>query len=97
MKVLWREGAEPTVSKKFYCAMIQAVLLFGADTWVLLAPMSQRLEGVHVVFLRQVAKLNAKRLKDGLWHKVAAEKVLHGAGTQPLQTYLDRRQVTVAE
>ena len=64
---------------------------------MLLVPTAQRLEVFHVGFLRQVTKLKAKILKDGLWHKVAAEKVLLGAGTQPLQTYLDRRQVKVEE
>ena len=29
-KLLWREGADPTVSEKFYRAVVQAVLLFGA-------------------------------------------------------------------
>ena len=30
-----------------------------------------------------------------MWGDVAADKVLQGAFTQPLQTYLDRRQATV--
>ena len=30
--MLQREGAEPSVSEKFYSVVIQAVLLFGADT-----------------------------------------------------------------
>ena len=29
-KLLRREGADPFVSAKFYCAVVQAVLLFGA-------------------------------------------------------------------
>ena len=53
---------------------------------MLLYPMVQRLEGVDEGFLRQMKKLNAKRLKDGFWRKVAAEKALQGAGTQLLQT-----------
>ena len=53
-KILWREGADPIVLEKFYRAVVQAVLLFGADTWVLMDTMSQRLEGVHVSLLRQV-------------------------------------------
>ena len=95
--MLQREVAESAISEKFYRAVIQAVLLFGAETWVLLAPMAQRLEIVHVGFLRQVTKLKAKRLRDGFWRMVAADKVLQGAVTQPLQTYLDRRQATVAD
>ena len=42
-------------------------------------------------------KFKAKRLREGSWRKLAADKVLQGAGTQPLQTYLDRRYATVAE
>ena len=71
--------------------------MFGAEMWVLLAPISQRSEGGHVGFLRQVKKLKTKKLRDGLWHKAAANKILQGSGTQPIQTYLDRRQATVAE
>ena len=55
--MLLREGAEPAVSTKFYRAVIQAVLLFGGDTWLLPAPMSQSLEGVYEGFLRQVKRL----------------------------------------
>ena len=34
---LRREGADPIVSEKFYCAVVQAVLLFESETWVLTA------------------------------------------------------------
>ena len=96
-KMLQREGADPAVSAKLYRAVIQAVVLFGAENWVLSAPMAQRLKGVRVGFLRQVTNIKKKILKDGLWQKVAAYRVLQGVGTQPLQTYLDSRQATVAE
>ena len=73
------------------------VLLFGAETWVLSAPMAKKLEGVHVGFLRKVTRMKAKRLKDGSWRKVASDKVLQGAGTQLLQTYIDRSQETMVD
>ena len=38
-----REGVDPTISEKFYCAVVQAVLLFGSETWVLIAAMLQKL------------------------------------------------------
>ena len=31
-KLLFREGGEPEVSEKFYRAVLQAVILFGAET-----------------------------------------------------------------
>ena len=34
-RVLGREGADPKVSRVFYTAVTQQVLLFGAETWVL--------------------------------------------------------------
>ena len=42
-KLVRREGAEPTVSSNFYCSVIQAVLLFGAEIWVLTETTSQRI------------------------------------------------------
>ena len=52
-KLLRREGMEQQVSAMFYQAVVQVVLVFGSDTWVLLEAMYQKLEGVHVGFLIQ--------------------------------------------
>ena len=43
-----------------YPVVVQVVLLFGSETWVLLLPIYQRLEGVHVDFLKQVTNSKAK-------------------------------------
>ena len=43
-RVFGREGAEPKVSRTFYIAVTQAVLLFGSKTWVLTARMEKALE-----------------------------------------------------
>ena len=87
-KLLRREGADQRASEMFYWAVVQAVLILGAETWVLLAAVSRKLEGVHVGFLRQ---------RDGIWISEAAEKVLKEAGTQTLGSYIEKRQATVAE
>ena len=79
-QMLWRGGVELAVSEKFYRKVIHAVMLFGEERWVLSVPMAQMLEGVRLGFLRQVVKFKAKRLRDGLWRKLAADKVLQGAG-----------------
>ena len=69
-ELLWREGADQTVSEKFYCVLVQEVILFGAETWVLTEKMSQRIEGEHVIFLRQVTRKQETRRRDGSWRKV---------------------------
>ena len=43
-QVLGREGADPKVSRTFYTAVSQAVLLFGAETWVLTPKMEKALD-----------------------------------------------------
>ena len=48
------EGANPRVSAMFYLDVVQSVLLFGAETWVLSEVISRKLEGVHVGFLRWI-------------------------------------------
>ena len=64
-KLLRREGEEPRVSVMFYRAVVQAVLILEAETWVLLEAMSRKLEGLHVGFLRQITGQRAVRWKDG--------------------------------
>ena len=73
------------------------VFLFWAYTRVMLAKMAKKLEGLHVVLLRQVTGMKAISKKDNSWRKAASDSVLQKKGTQPLQTYINSRQKTVAE
>ena len=50
-KLLRREGADPRVSAMFYREVVQAVLLFGAENWILLVAMFRKMEGANVGFL----------------------------------------------
>ena len=83
--------------EKVYPAVVQAVILFGAEIWVLTETMIQGLEGEHVSFIRKFTYKQAMRRRDGSWRQVTAEAVLQGAGTQTIRTYVDRGQATVAE
>ena len=64
------------VSEMFYREVVQAVLLFGYKKWVLLAAISNNLEGVYVGFLRQVTGKMAKRHRYGTWINAEAVSVL---------------------
>ena len=85
------------MSEILYQAVVQAVLIFGADTWVLSAAMLRNLEGVHVGFLIQMTGQKAKRQRDGTWRIEAAEEVPKESVTQTLGAYIDKRHKTVAE
>ena len=43
-RILGREGADPKVSRMFYIAMKQQVLLFGEESWVLTGKMEAALD-----------------------------------------------------
>ena len=80
----------------FYQEVFQSVLFFRADTWDLLEAMSRKLEGIRVGFLQKKKRQRAVQQKDKTWRQLAAKTVLEKACTQPLGTYIDRRQATVA-
>ena len=83
--------------EKFYRAVVKAVLLFEAETWVFLDAMLKTLEGVHVGFLKQVKGKKDRRKNDRYWWREASDSVIQEAGAQPLHTYIKRRQAEVAK
>ena len=55
-KVLGREGVEPKVSRTFYIAVTQQVLLFGAEAWVLMAKMEKALDAFQGRVARKLTR-----------------------------------------
>ena len=53
-RVLSREGADPKVSRAFYTAVTQAVLLFGSETWVLMPHMEKALDSFQSRVARKI-------------------------------------------
>ena len=49
----------------FYRSVTQAVLLFGYETWVLLAAMERTVGGTHIRFMRQIMGKRMLRRADG--------------------------------
>ena len=52
--LLQREGADSKVAEFFYRAVIQAVLLFRLESWVLLSAIEIIVERTHTSFLIQI-------------------------------------------
>ena len=66
-RVLGREGAGPKVSRAFYTAVNQAVLLFGAETWVLTPRMEKSLESFQSWVGMKITGRQPRRRKDDIW------------------------------
>ena len=60
-QVLRKENAPPRVSAKFYKAIVQSVLLYGSETWVLSTASLARLEGFHLCAAYRMAKKHVPR------------------------------------
>ena len=67
-RVLRREGAYPKVSRTFYIAVTQAVLLFGSETWVLTARIEKSLDSFQSRVARKLTGRQPRRRKDGTWY-----------------------------
>ena len=66
-RVLGREGADQKVSRAFYIAVTQAVLLFGAETWVLTLRMEKALDSLQSRVARKITGIQPRRRTDRSW------------------------------
>ena len=96
-RVLSREGEDARTSGQIYLAVVQPVLLYGSDTWVL-TPYMQRVMGIshHGVARRLIGKQPQKE-RDGGWFYPPLEDAMAGTGLQEVETYVSRCQNTVAQ
>ena len=79
-RVIGREGEDPKVSGNFYKEMDQAVLLFGAETWVLTLRMERALESFQHRVARRITRKQPRKRVDGRWEYPPLEEALGEAG-----------------
>ena len=98
--LIGREGADPKVSRTFYIAVTQAVLLFGSETWVLTRKMEKALDS----FQSRVAQKftggqprSGKGGTDGTWYYPPLAGAIKEAGIVRIRTSNLRRQNRVAQ
>ena len=60
----------------FYQAVVQEVLLFRTETWVLSAEMAKNMEKVYMVFLQQAEGKTERQQWDGNWRRAVAGSFL---------------------
>jgi len=95
-RVLRAENAAPKVCGVFYKATVQAVLLFGSETWKL-SPLSLKsLEGFHIRAARRMAGMQPARNPDGTWTYPNSKDVLKAVGLKTIGEYIGVRRETIA-
>ena len=95
--ILRREGATPWISGNVFKAVVQQVLLFGAETWVVTPNMERALSAFLHGAVRRLTGRQARREKEGEWQYPSLEGAMNEAGLTDIRTSILRRQNTVAQ
>ncbi len=95
-QVLRAENVPPRVAAKFYKAVVQAVLLYGSETWVLSAAAVVSLEGFHIHAAYWMAEKHKPRKGPGKrWIIPKSKDVLEECGMRTLAEYIMVRPQTI--
>ena len=78
-------------------AVVQQILLYGSESWVLTPRIIKALEGFHHRVIRRITRSMPRRRRDGTWHYPPIGKAMEDAGLFSIEEYISRRQNTVAE
>ena len=96
-RVLGREGADPKVSRTFYTAVTQQVLLFRAELWVLTKKMESALDAFQGRVARRLTGRQPRRGRDRELFYISLAWALKEAGVVRARTSVLWRQNTVAQ
>ena len=88
-QVLWRKNALPFVAVRFYQAIVQAILLYGSETWVISWTALARLEGFHIrAAYRMAKKYKPNRGPGNVWVYPRSKDVLKECGMKMMEEYI---------
>jgi hypothetical protein len=96
LRVLRAENVTARTCGMFYKATVQAILLFGSETWSLSPTSVKRLEGFHICAVWRMSGMRPERKANGSWSYLRSKDVLEAARMQTIAHYMDVRRQTVA-
>ena len=96
-RILCQEGSGVRVSDKVFKAVVQAVLLFGEETWVLTPRMEWALDSFQNGAARRLTGRQPRRRGEGRWTYPPLKEATREAGFGGIRKSITRRQNTVAQ
>ena len=93
--LLMHDGASTWTMGYFYKAIVQAVLLYGSETWVFTSRMLKILNSFHHQCARYIAQDYIHRQPNGEWTVPRSDVVLQKCGLFSISEYVRRRKETV--
>ncbi len=94
-RVLVREDATARTMGYFYKTIVQAVLLYAAETWVPTERAMVALNSFHHRCARYIAGDHIRQKSDGEWILPCSEEVLAKCGMFSIEEYIRRRKQTI--
>ena len=96
-KLLRREGASSRVMGHFYKAIVQAVLLYGSESWVLTPRLVTKLRSFHRKAVRFITnrRIRPKADESEEWVYPDSASVLEDAGLFEIETSIQRQRDTI--
>jgi hypothetical protein len=96
-QVLHSKNVLPFVAARFYQAIIQAILLYGSESWVISRTAMVRLERFHTRAAYRIAKKNKpKSGPNREWMYLRSEDVLKECGMKMMEEYIVICRQTIA-
>ena len=89
------EGTNAKTMAKFYITIVQAVLLYGADTWVTSKRNMTRLNSFHKPVVQYLTGKHIRKHDEENWEYPNHDVLLKECGLLPLEVYIERRQGTL--
>jgi len=94
-RILKKESADPRVMATFYKAIVQSVLLYGSESWVITGSIMMKLRSFHRRCARFITGQHIRENADGTWTCPNSEENLEKAGMWTVEEYIGRRRATV--
>ena len=81
-----REGEYAWKLVRLYLAIVQAVLVFGAKTWVFTVRIGILLGGFHIMVVRRIVGRKSCQWADGIWDYPPLEEAIWEVGLKEMDT-----------
>lgn len=94
-KLLKREGAGAKCMGKFYLAVVQSVLLYGAESWVISNRDMLRLRSFHRRAVRYMNNDHIRKVGEGQWETPDHSQLELNCGLFSIETYIERKRGTL--
>ena len=96
-RILSREGANAGTMAYFYKAVVQAVLLYGSESWVMTQKMWKAVDSFHSSCARYIAGDHIRQRPNGEWVLPPTARVLEQCKLRTVGEYIARRKETVSD